>query len=218
MAASNSGGVCSRSSCITDRAVVLCVVERAKLGCRWPACRDRREPESSQEGARLGASHRPVPGSACKRAAAREGGARMFYRLDMIMLAAGSPARRSRAAPAAGRRGSGSSSGAARQGKGPADSRIAFHRPWPPSCPGCCRMAAHQQRGLHRGVWGGAEAMADESAEVVRSVGLELVSRLAPEELPLYPSLVSQFQGAKRGRGVRRHRMISSWASGPPKP
>jgi hypothetical protein len=43
--------------------------------------------------------------------------------------------------------------------------------------------------------------MADESAEVVRSVGLELVSRLAPEELPLYPSLVSQFQGAKRGRG-----------------
>ena len=42
--------------------------------------------------------------------------------------------------------------------------------------------------------------MADESAEVVRSVGLELVARLAPEELPLYPSLVSQFQGAKRGR------------------
>jgi hypothetical protein len=43
--------------------------------------------------------------------------------------------------------------------------------------------------------------MADETAEIVRSVGLELVSRLAPEELPLYPSLVSQFQGAKRGRG-----------------
>jgi hypothetical protein len=43
--------------------------------------------------------------------------------------------------------------------------------------------------------------MADETAEVVRLVGLELVSRLAPEELPLYPSLVSQFQGAKRGRG-----------------
>ena len=43
--------------------------------------------------------------------------------------------------------------------------------------------------------------MADEMAEVVRLVGLELVSRLAPEELPLYPSLVSQFQGAKRGRG-----------------
>ncbi len=43
--------------------------------------------------------------------------------------------------------------------------------------------------------------MADETAEIVRSVGLELVSRLAPEELPLYPSLVSQFQGAKRSRG-----------------
>jgi hypothetical protein len=43
--------------------------------------------------------------------------------------------------------------------------------------------------------------MADETAEIVRSVGFELVSRLAPEELPLYPSLVSQFQGAKRGRG-----------------
>jgi hypothetical protein len=43
--------------------------------------------------------------------------------------------------------------------------------------------------------------MADESAEVVRSVGLELVSRLAPEEVPLYPALVSQFQGAKRGQG-----------------
>ena len=26
---------------------------------------------------------------------------------------------------------------------------------------------------------------------------------LAPEELPLYPSLLSQFQGAKRGRGGR---------------
>jgi len=65
---------------------------------------------------------------------------------------------------------------------------------------------------------GRCRAMADESAEVVRSVGLELVSRLAPEELPLYPSLVSQFQGAKRGRGVKRHRMISSLASGPPKP
>ncbi len=43
--------------------------------------------------------------------------------------------------------------------------------------------------------------MVDESAEVVRSVGLELVSRLAPDELPLYPALVSQFQGAKHGRG-----------------
>jgi hypothetical protein len=43
--------------------------------------------------------------------------------------------------------------------------------------------------------------MADETEEIVRSVGYELVSRLAPEELPLYPSLVTQFQGAKRGRG-----------------
>lgn len=43
--------------------------------------------------------------------------------------------------------------------------------------------------------------MPDETAEIVRSVGLELVSRLAPEELPLYPALVSQFQGTKRGRG-----------------
>ncbi len=43
--------------------------------------------------------------------------------------------------------------------------------------------------------------MPDETAEIVRSVGLELVSRLAPEELPLYPALVSQFQGAQRGRG-----------------
>ena len=60
--------------------------------------------------------------------------------------------------------------------------------------------------------------MPDETAEIVRSVGFELVSRLAPEELPLYPSLVSQFQGAKRGRGVRRRRMTSSSASGPPKP
>jgi hypothetical protein len=32
----------------------------------------------------------------------------MFYRLERIMLAAGSPVRRSRAAPASGRRGSGS--------------------------------------------------------------------------------------------------------------
>lgn len=43
--------------------------------------------------------------------------------------------------------------------------------------------------------------MPDETTEIVQSVGLELVSRLAPEELPLYPALVSQFQGAKRGRG-----------------
>src|SRR5207248_1318773 len=33
------------------------------------------------------------------------------------------------------------------------------------------------------------------------SLGRELVSGLAPEELPLYPSLLGQFQGAKPGRG-----------------
>jgi hypothetical protein len=36
--------------------------------------------------------------------------------------------------------------------------------------------------------------MPGEAEEVVRSVGLELVSRLAPEELPLYPSLATQFE------------------------
>lgn len=43
--------------------------------------------------------------------------------------------------------------------------------------------------------------MPDETAEIVRSIGLELVSRLAPEELPLYPSLAGQPGGARRGRG-----------------
>jgi hypothetical protein len=46
--------------------------------------------------------------------------------------------------------------------------------------------------------------MADDTDEIVASVGRELVSHLAPEELPLYPSLLSQFQGAKRGRGRKR--------------
>jgi hypothetical protein len=41
--------------------------------------------------------------------------------------------------------------------------------------------------------------MPDDTDEIVGSIGHELVSRLAPEELPLYPSLVKQFQGAKRG-------------------
>jgi len=41
--------------------------------------------------------------------------------------------------------------------------------------------------------------MAGESDEIVGSLGRELVSSLAPEELPLYPSLLSQFQGARRG-------------------
>jgi hypothetical protein len=40
----------------------------------------------------------------------------------------------------------------------------------------------------------------DETDEMFRAIGLELVSRLAPEELPLYPSLLSQF-GSKASRG-----------------
>ena len=43
--------------------------------------------------------------------------------------------------------------------------------------------------------------MSEETDEIVGSLGRELVSDLAPEELPLYPSLLSQFQGVKRGRG-----------------
>lgn len=42
--------------------------------------------------------------------------------------------------------------------------------------------------------------MPDEADEIVGSLGRELVSHLAPEELPLYPSLLGQFQGAKGGR------------------
>ena len=45
--------------------------------------------------------------------------------------------------------------------------------------------------------------MPDDTDEIVGSIGRELVSRLAPEELPLYPALVSQFQGAKRGTSRR---------------
>jgi hypothetical protein len=43
--------------------------------------------------------------------------------------------------------------------------------------------------------------MPAEADEIVRSIGLELVSRLAPEELPLYPALASQFEGQNGGRG-----------------
>jgi hypothetical protein len=42
--------------------------------------------------------------------------------------------------------------------------------------------------------------MADDTDEIIGSIGRELVSHLAPEELPLYPSLLSQFQGVKGGR------------------
>jgi hypothetical protein len=42
--------------------------------------------------------------------------------------------------------------------------------------------------------------MPDEDDEIVRLLGLELVTRLVPEELPVYPSLVSQFEGTASGR------------------
>ncbi len=43
--------------------------------------------------------------------------------------------------------------------------------------------------------------MPNEADEIIGSISRELVSHLAPEELPLYPALLSQFQGAKGGRG-----------------
>jgi hypothetical protein len=46
--------------------------------------------------------------------------------------------------------------------------------------------------------------MPEQADEIVRSLGRELVSDLAPEELPLYPSLLSEFQGAKRGHGGKK--------------
>jgi len=42
--------------------------------------------------------------------------------------------------------------------------------------------------------------MPAETDEVVLSLSRELVSGLAPEELPLYPSLLTQFQRAKGGK------------------
>jgi hypothetical protein len=42
--------------------------------------------------------------------------------------------------------------------------------------------------------------MPDENDEIVGSLGREVVLHLVPEELPLYSSLVNQFQSAKRGR------------------
>jgi hypothetical protein len=42
--------------------------------------------------------------------------------------------------------------------------------------------------------------MAEETDEVVGPLSRELVSGLAPEELPLFPSLLSQFQATERGR------------------
>jgi hypothetical protein len=40
----------------------------------------------------------------------------------------------------------------------------------------------------------------DEADEIVRSIGHDLVSALAPEELPLYPALAEQFEGTDGGR------------------
>jgi hypothetical protein len=45
--------------------------------------------------------------------------------------------------------------------------------------------------------------MPDDTDEIVGSIGHELVALLAPEELPLYPSLVKQSQDAKRRRAGR---------------
>jgi hypothetical protein len=42
--------------------------------------------------------------------------------------------------------------------------------------------------------------MPEETDEMVRSIGQDLVSQFAPEELPLYPSLVSQFESGNGGR------------------
>jgi hypothetical protein len=46
--------------------------------------------------------------------------------------------------------------------------------------------------------------MPGETDQVVGSLGRELVLYLAPEELPLYPSLLNDFQGGKRGGGRKR--------------
>ena len=43
--------------------------------------------------------------------------------------------------------------------------------------------------------------MPDDTDEIVGAIGRELVSRLAPEELPRYSSLVKQSQDPRRGRG-----------------
>jgi hypothetical protein len=46
--------------------------------------------------------------------------------------------------------------------------------------------------------------MSDQPDEVVGALGYELVSQLAPEELPLYPALLRQFQDPKGGKGRGR--------------
>lgn len=46
--------------------------------------------------------------------------------------------------------------------------------------------------------------MSDQPSEVIGALGHELVSQLAPEELPLYPALLRQFEDPKGGRGRSR--------------
>jgi hypothetical protein len=43
--------------------------------------------------------------------------------------------------------------------------------------------------------------MPEKDDEIIGSLGRELVSSLAPEELPLYPALLTKFRGTNRGRG-----------------
>jgi hypothetical protein len=51
--------------------------------------------------------------------------------------------------------------------------------------------------------------MPEETDEVVSALSRELVSGLAPEELPLYPSLLTQFQRAEGGKGGKRGKKSS---------
>lgn len=53
--------------------------------------------------------------------------------------------------------------------------------------------------------------MIDESAaDIIESIGVELVSRLAPEELPLFPELAQDFRrnGRGRGQGTSKDQML----------
>jgi hypothetical protein len=56
--------------------------------------------------------------------------------------------------------------------------------------------------------------MPDNNDEIVGSLGRALVLRLAPEELPLYPSLVSQFQSPKRGRRASSGDQVLGFGAG----
>jgi hypothetical protein len=56
--------------------------------------------------------------------------------------------------------------------------------------------------------------MPNELDDTVRSIGLDLVSRLAPEELLLYPSLVSQFQSRDIDRDEGSRDQILGFGTG----